>query len=150
MDCQKAFYFALLIVGALLVALPLESKAQFIPLTTFELPDATLDEVDATVQSELASIQVLLKEKEWNEALDRLLNLQDASANQLVPLGKSRYITLRQHCQRLIGELPEPCLKLYRARVNALAKDWFQKGIAERDANRLQHVVDSMFCSNWG
>lgn len=123
---------------------------RFVSPTPIELTDASLNEVDATVHNELASIQELLNEKQWSEAVDGLIRLAETGQEKLILLQGNRYITLSQHCHRLVGQLPEEALTLYRRRVDPLAKKWFQEGVQQRDSAKLQRIVDDMFCSSWG
>ena len=41
-------------------------------------------------------------------------------------------------------------MKLYRGRVDPVAQQWYEQGIARRDRKLLQNVVDQAFASSYG
>ena len=49
-----------------------------------------------------------------------------------------------------LAALPPEALKLYRGRVDPVAKRWYEQGIAERNGKLLQNVVRQAFASSYG
>ena len=49
-----------------------------------------------------------------------------------------RFIGLREWCQLRLAALPPEALKLYRGRVDPVARKWYEQGIAKRDRKLLR------------
>ena len=54
------------------------------------------------------------------------------------------------YCQLQLASLPAEALKLYRGRVDAAARKWFEEGVARRDRKLLENVVSQAFASSYG
>ena len=74
----------------------------------------------------------------------------EGSGNKLLGVTDHRFVTVRDYCHLQLASLPPVALALYRSRVNAQAKCWYQKGIAARDRGLLARVIDEAFASSWG
>ena len=60
------------------------------------------------------------------------------------------FVDARQNCQRRLAALPPEARAIYRRRVDAQAKRWYDQGLATNDRALLRQVVDQAFCSSWG
>ena len=49
-----------------------------------------------------------------------------------------------------LAALPPEALKLYRDRVDPVARKWYEQGIANRDPKPLRNIVDQAFASSFG
>jgi len=97
----------------------------------------------------LAATARLVADKEWSQAIDEYLQIQEESGDDLVPLDSWHSISARRLCQQGLAGLPTEALRLYRDRVESQAKKWFEQGKTERDARLLRRLVDESFCSRY-
>ena len=117
----------------------------------FDLGDTVqLDQVDNAVLIQFERAKALLADRQWDEAVEILRQLAASSDEKLLGVTSHRYVSLRQWCQLQLAALPPEALKLYRARVDPVAREWCQQGIAARDRRLLQNVVEQAFASSYG
>ena len=69
---------------------------------------------------------------------------------KLYGVTERRYISVRDYCHLKLASLPEEALAVYRTRVDAQAKKWYEEGVARRDPRRLMEVVEHAFAGSWG
>jgi len=67
-----------------------------------------------------------------------------------VPVHAGLSVQARKLCHARIAALPAEALRLYRARVDAQARQWLEQGEAERDPRLLRKVVEEAFASRSG
>jgi len=93
-------------------------------------------------------------DEQWNDALVAITRLLTAGSESVVALeGDHRgdhYISLPEYCHRLLSRFPADALRRYRQLVDVASKSWYERGIAARDEQLLQRIVDENFCSSWG
>ena len=117
----------------------------------FELSDAVqLDQADTAVRAQLDRVNPLLADRQWDEAVEILRQLSETSEDKLLAVSPHRFIGLRDWCQLRLASLPPEALKLYRSRVDPVARKWYEQGIANRDPKLLRNVVDQAFASSFG
>ena len=109
-----------------------------------------LDQADSAARTHLEQIKRFLADRHWEEALESLLKVADEHGNQMVQISPTRYASVRQYCQSQIARFAPEGLALYRARIDAQAQRWYDQGIASRDPEKLERVVEAVFCSSWG
>ena len=117
----------------------------------FELADTVqLDQADQAVLAQWERAKALLADRQWDEALDILGQLAESSEGKLLAVTSRRYLSLRACCQLQLTALPPAALKLYRQRIDPIAKKWYEQGIARRDRAALAKIVDRAFASRYG
>ncbi len=109
-----------------------------------------LDEADSGVRAHLERIKAYVADRQWDEAVETLRQVMEKYGAKMIPLTRTRYVNLADYCQVQIASLPAEALALYRERVDPLAQQRYEEGLAKRDTARLAEVVDKMFCSSWG
>jgi outer membrane protein assembly factor BamB len=101
----------------------------------------------------LENVREFLSAGHWDEAVETLREVMERYPDQMTRLPDGRYVNIRNFCHMQLAEwqssAPE-ALKLYRERVDPLAKRWYEEGLAARDIAKLQRVVDQFLCSSWG
>jgi outer membrane protein assembly factor BamB/tetratricopeptide (TPR) repeat protein len=97
----------------------------------------------------LTAVAKLVADKQWSEAIDEYLQIQEESGDDLVPLDNGHSISAKRLCQLRLTALPPEALRLYRDRVESQAKKWFEQGKAERDTRLLRRLVDEAFVSQY-
>lgn len=126
------------------------ARAQFVP-PQFDLSDSVhLDEADSATRAHLERVKAYVDDGQWDEAVETLRQVMETQGGKVVPLTPARYVSLADFCHLQIAALPADALALYRARVDSQAAKWYEESLPERDAARLQAIVDQMFCSSWG
>jgi len=112
-----------------------------------------------TAEKLLTNVNDFLTAKSWDEAVERLRQVMETHGDALIEFTPGqqqaawagrRFGTVRDYCHLRIAALPPEALELYRQRVDAPARRWYDEGIADRDAVKLSRVVDQFFCSSWG
>ena len=122
-----------------------------VPSSQFELSEAVqLDQADNAVLVQLERVKTLLADRQWDEAVEILRQLTESSEGNLLAVAPRRYIGLGDWCQLQLASLPPEALRLYRGRVDPVAKEWYERGVAERDRQSLQKVVDRALASSYG
>ena len=79
-----------------------------------------------------------MADRQWDEALDILGQLAESSEGKLLAVTNRRYLSLRACCQLQLAALPPEALKLYRQRVDPIAKKWYEQGLAQRNRGRCR------------
>ncbi|HEX5445024.1 MAG TPA: PQQ-binding-like beta-propeller repeat protein, partial [Pirellulales bacterium] len=143
-------------VRLLLTGLAWPATGQFAPaqgpvLARFELSDAVqVDEADAAARTHLEQVKALLANQQWDEAVETLRQVTENHGGKVLAVSPWRFISVRDYCHLQIASLPGEALKLYRDRVDAQARGWYEAGVRQRESELLERVVDQLFCSSWG
>ncbi len=152
--------FAVCLVVAATTSVPAQ---QFRIRPRLELaPTVQLADVDNAARSHLERIDGLLADGQWGEAVEALQGVMDTTGDGVIQaagqMGEAtdpfvRYVGFRHYCQQkiaaLAAEAPE-ALRLYRDRVDPLARHWFQRGSDQGDERLLREVVQLLFASSYG
>jgi outer membrane protein assembly factor BamB/tetratricopeptide (TPR) repeat protein len=109
----------------------------------------SLDEVDSSVRTSLERVNAYVADGQWDEAIESLRRLMEGGG-KMIAISPNRYVNLADYCQVQLAGLPAEGLALYRERVDATAQAILDEALAERDAQRLAQLVDSMFASTAG
>jgi outer membrane protein assembly factor BamB len=153
---RRSCWFVLvsLVIGAFLAdraELALAQVGGTVPGSQFELADAVqLDQADNAVLAQWERAKALLAERQWDEAVEILRQLAESPDDRLLGVTDHRYVSLGQWCQLQLAALPPEALKLYRERVDPVARKWYEQGIAERDRRLLRNIVQQAFASRYG
>jgi outer membrane protein assembly factor BamB len=98
----------------------------------------------------LESARKLARDRQYAEAVDEYQRLLEEAGDKLAPLSEQQFVQVRWLCHLDLAALPPDALRLYRNRVDAQARKWFEQGSAGRDVALLRRVVDEAFCSRYG
>ena len=135
--------------GWVLVTVVVPAWAQA-PSARFQLSDSVfLDKADSAARRHLEQVKTYLDGEQWDEAIETLRQLAENHGDKMLPLTERRYVSLRNFVHLQLVSLPPEALELYRNRVDAQAKRWFEEGIALRDERLLWQVIDQAFASSW-
>ena len=129
------------------------ARAQVVVATggRFELAEnVQLDQVDNATEAQQQRIQALLADRQWDEAVEILRQLAESSDGRLTAVTSRRFVSLRAWCQMQLASLPPEALKLYRARVDPVARKWYEQGVAERNRRLLENIIEQTFASSYG
>lgn len=127
------------------------ARGQLVDLAPAELSDAIrVDEPDAPVRTQLERVRTQIAAAEWDDAIEGLEQLASLHGEKIVPISAGRFVTLRTLCNYQLAGLPAAGRQLYRKRVDASARRWYEDGIARRDETLLRRVVDEFFASSFG
>jgi len=133
----------------------------------------SIDEISEDAQRQLARIEDLLGDGQFDEVVETLSRLMDSQGDALVaisppaaaanappadPKGAAderlrRFVPMREYGQWLLGKhsaaFPE-VLERYRKRIDPLAARWTQDAMARRDRALLARVADELAVSSSG
>jgi len=130
------------------------ARAQFIsPVVTsqFELAEGVeVDRADGAAPAQLERVKAFLANQKWDEAVETLRQVMENSEGKLLGVTENRFVSVRDYCQMQLAALPAEALKLYRGRVDPVARKWYEEGMANHDPRLLKKVVEQFFASSWG
>jgi outer membrane protein assembly factor BamB len=95
----------------------------------------------------LAEAETRAADGQWDSAVDAYVHLLADAGDDLVPLDRRHGIQVRRLCHLRLANLPPAALRLYRQRVDGLARKLLAQGTAARDPVVLRRLVDDYFCS---
>jgi len=148
---RRTRLFAALLIFFLASVLPVPAaRAQFGETGLPELSQTLLDAPDSATRTHLEQLKQYVANRQWQEAIDVLAQVNDESGDKLLLQDSGLAISVREHCQRQLVELPPEALELYRDRVDAEARHRFEAGLSGRDRYALSRVVDDYFASRYG
>jgi len=116
----------------------------------FELAPPQVTLISGTTAARLEQLPALVAAANWDDALATLADVTAAEPGRVVAIDANRYIGLREYCHRQIARWPAAGLARYRQRVDAAAEQLYRTGLANRDEQLLQRILDDAFCSSWG
>ncbi|MCC7084576.1 MAG: PQQ-binding-like beta-propeller repeat protein [Pirellulales bacterium] len=118
---------------------------------TVELSEAVqVDQLDPAALSLLEVAKGLIAQQQWDDAIEKLEQVEHTAGDKLFEAEPRHYIPLRRYCQRLVSRFPTAGLTAYRKRVDPLAKVWYDDGVASCNAHLLQKLTDSYYNSSYG
>jgi outer membrane protein assembly factor BamB len=109
-----------------------------------------VDEASSAARALLERAKAHAIEKQWDDAIETFRQVMEHDGGKPINLDPRHFITVREFCQMRLAEMPPEGRTLYRSRVDPLAKQWYDRGVASRDAKLLGRVVDQLFVSSWG
>ena len=115
----------------------------FTPQPRFELSETVqLDRADGVALAQLERVKAYLADRQWDEAIDTLQKVAETSEGKLMPVTEHRCVAIWATIANCNWpSLPPEALKLYRGRVDAAARKWYEEGVARRDRKLLENVV---------
>ncbi len=121
------------------------------PSSQFELSESVqVDRADGTVLARLERVKACLAARQWDEAVETLRQVMESAEGKLLEVAPGHFVNLSDACQMQLAALPPEALKLYRRRIDPVAQEWYEKGVAGRDAKLLNNVVREAFASSFG
>jgi outer membrane protein assembly factor BamB len=116
-----------------------------------DLSDAIqVDEADAATRTHLERVKAFVANQQWDEAVEILWQVPETHGERMLPVSDWQFINVRDYCHLQLASLPPEALQLYRDRVDAQARRWYDEGVRRRDVDALRHVVQHFFCSSSG
>ena len=153
-DCAACVCSYGILIFAILVTT--KAQAQFPPFpfqtrtSQFVLKEEVqIEDVQSEAKKQLVNAQAYLASQKWDEAIETLRSVAENHGPEVIQTGERRYLTVRDYCHLQIAGLPREALALYRGRVDPVAEAWLKDGLAERDAERLDELVKTLFCSSY-
>lgn len=121
------------------------------PSGQFELSDTVqIDQADGAVLARLERVKACLAERQWDEAVETLQQVMESAEGKLLEIAPGHFVNVSDACQRKLAVLPPEALKLYRSRIDPVARKWYEDGVTRRDAKLLENVVNQAFASGYG
>ena len=114
------------------------------------VPAARLYEAEGTERRLLDRFDRYLDRAQWDDAFESAARLLQEHSSTVVAAGEHRLVSTNEYIHLQLAKLPIEVLAKYRDMVDSLGEAWYRRGIAERDEQLLQQIVDEFFCSRWG
>ncbi len=137
-------------IGAFAATACLSARAQWSQTTPGDLSATVRVEEPEPAARACSSASAHLAEKQWDDAVETLRQVIQQAGGRMYRLDDHHYIPLTDYCQMQLATMPPEALAIYRGRVDALAKRWYDEGVAQHDSALLQRVIDELFVSSWG
>jgi len=138
------------LLAAALARIAAAQPGVFLPSGQYELsPAVQLDRAHGNVVKGLEQARAYLADKQWNEGINRLIQIMETSGAKLVAVTPARCVSVRDFCQLQLCSLPREALAVYRGRVDPQARRLYEDALATRDRQRLLSVVDETLGSSW-
>lgn len=139
-----------LIVGTILCALV--SIPEFVrgqnPAPAEPSEVASFD-TDSAAVKKLSAARDFIAAGEWNDALDLLKQIVEQHGERVLAVSPGRYVNVQAYCDLLLSNLPAEGLRVYRARIDPQARQWFEAGRSTGDEELLLRVVRQAFASSY-
>ena len=151
------------------LGVPLNRLRRFMPAefdllspTPFKItelsPAVYLDEVGGDARGHVSRIDHFLKDGQWSEAVEMLMRLNESQVNKLIRSASAeasypRYVTVAKYVKERLGALgngARPVLEEYRDRIDPIARQWFEQGIRDNDAQLIARVANELSHSSYG
>jgi outer membrane protein assembly factor BamB len=137
------------IIGWLMIVAPSESN-RLAAQEAAALPSVVrVDEADQLTCALLERATAQLEAKQWDDAIEAIGQAQESAGNKLLKINGQRYLPVRDVCWQRLAAMPQEGLAIYRQRVDPLARRWYTEGVASRNAELLEKVVDQAFLSSY-
>ena len=153
MNCITRFGRWLLVAAACWGA-PITTPAQIGSVPTgarFQLDvEVQVPRIVGDLRGQLDRADALLANRQWEEAVDTLLDALATHDEGVVPVTEYRFVGLPEYGRLKLAHLPPEALEIYRRRIDPVARRWFEEGQASRDRRLLENVVENAFASSWG
>ena len=123
------------------------------PSGQFELSETVqIDRADGAALAQLERVKACLdkRQPQYDEAVETLRQVMESGEGKLLEIAPGHFVNLSDACQMRLAALPPEALKLYRGRIDPVAKKWYDDGFARRDAKVLNNVVHQAFASSFG
>lgn len=140
----------LLIIAVWLVSSSLVVAQGIAPEGRAKFRESVTLDLNSQVIKNLATAQDHVAEQRWAQAVPLLQQLIEEQGDELVPVEFGRYSNAADVCHEIVSRFPNEALKLYRDRVDPVAKSLFEAGQKELDELQLRRVVQIGFNSSYG
>jgi len=107
-------------------------------------------DVNNAVLKKMGSVRDFLAEKQWEDAVDILIQISDEYGDSLYPESTGRYLRVSEYCQNLLAAFPREAIVIYREKVDPRAQRWFEQALAESSEQPLLNIVDQALMSSYG
>ncbi len=140
----------LLLALAILAANLGVNLAQDINLQDNTAPALRPETPPAELRQLLAQAVATAAAEQWDETIDLLQQVQSRAAGFILPLDNTRYVSIREICQRQLALLPPAGLARYRQRYDEQAAQALERARTAHDLAELTRVVEQWFATNSG
>jgi outer membrane protein assembly factor BamB len=134
----------LLLVAATAHAQPLAAQR-------FQLAGSVrADEAPREAIAQLERLGSLVRERQYDEALELLRRVADEFGRRLVRAEPNRWVTVRDFCHLQLAALPADVLEAYRKRTDAAADAAFAAAMDDRRSAALDDFLDRYYATRRG
>lgn len=113
---------------------------------TFTTSAATLD-TNTEIVKRLATVEDHVKSRQWEQAILILQKVEADHGDAVIAIDDRRYLNVTTYCNQVLANFPPEGLAVYREKHDAQAKQWLDAGLASRNPDLLEKVVQQAFVS---
>ena len=147
---QISRLFAVSVWAALLICGPVVVCAQDVLAPLNRQRQSAVLETDTAAEKKLGVARDYLRAGEWAEAIDLIHRILEDHHDKLIASEPGRYVDLHRYCHALLATMPADGLQVYRRRMDAQARGWFEAGRDRRDEKSLLKVTQFAYVSSYG
>ncbi|WP_298859187.1 PQQ-binding-like beta-propeller repeat protein [uncultured Gimesia sp.] len=107
-------------------------------------------DVNNAVLKKMGSVRDYLSEKQWEDAVDILVQVSLEDGDSLYPESRGRYLRVSEYCQNLLAGFSEEAITIYREKVDPRAKRWYEQALAEASEQPLLNIAEQALMSSYG
>lgn len=143
-------FIALLVLGAITVPAEISLAQSEQQGATPKFREAVSLDVNNTVLKKMGSVRDYLSERQWDDAVNILVQISDEYGDSLYPESSGRYLRVSEYCQNLLADFPREAILMYREKTDPRAKRWFDQAVAESSEQPLLNIVEQALMSSYG
>jgi outer membrane protein assembly factor BamB len=107
-------------------------------------------DTDSAAVKKLEAARDFINGAQWTDAVELLRQIGEQHPDKLVAVAPGRYVNVLTYCGMLHSRLPSEGLKVYRARIDPQARQWYEAAVRDNSEELLQRIVQQAFASSYG
>ncbi len=111
--------------------------------------DAVFFEIDSTASRKLGAARELILSRKWREATDLIDQATAIPSTGLVSIDPGRLLRVHAAADLLLSAIPDDGIQSHLARVDPLARRWYDEGLAEGNDELLERIVERALHSQY-
>ncbi|MCY2968784.1 MAG: PQQ-binding-like beta-propeller repeat protein [Planctomycetota bacterium] len=111
--------------------------------------EAVFFEIDSTASRKLGAARELILNRKWREATDLIDQATASPSAGLVSIDPGRLLGVRAAADLLLSAIPGDGIQSHLARVDPLARRWYDEALAEGNDEILERIVERAFQSQY-
>ncbi|MCA9014649.1 MAG: hypothetical protein KDA77_04875, partial [Planctomycetaceae bacterium] len=107
-------------------------------------------DVNNTVLKKMGSVRDYLAERQWEDAINILVQISNEYGDSMYPESPGRYLRVSEYCQNLLTGFPREAIAIYRTKTDPRARRWLEQAEAESTVQPLLNIVEQALMSSYG
>ncbi|QDT40490.1 outer membrane biogenesis protein BamB [Gimesia alba] len=107
-------------------------------------------DVNNTVLKKMGSVRDYLAERQWEDAVNILVQISNEYGDSLYPESPGRYLRVSEYCQNLLAGFPREAIAIYREKTDPRAKRWWEQAETDATVQPLLNIIEQALMSSYG